>query len=264
MRLPNFLKASSDLKIFIEKIKYQVPFVFVRFSDGETEILLGNKLSIMPGKTFFRGKHQPNNFPVYDSKNFDPNIHSKIREHLILSAFYKSNNYFKGVPGLHNRMFKERRLLFAMNSFTDHNLTFSDLFVNSNFEKFEQELVPLLLKSKPYLVANYRAVPTFECIHVPIPDDFFGDFDRVFNDIFLRLKSIPANSLVISAASSLSNILGFQLNKVRPDLTFIDIGTSLNKHLSLNTKSRLYYDYYDQSFARRLASRLKPGFRLIW
>ena len=151
-----------------------------------------------------------------------------------------------------------------MNSFTDHNLTFSDLFVNSNFEMFEQELVPLLCKLKPYLVANYRADPAFECVHVPIPDDFFCDFDRVFDDTFLRLKSIPMNSLVISSASSLSNILGFQLNKVRPDITFIDIGTSLNKYLSLSTKSRLYYDYFNQSFARRLVLRLKPGFRLIW
>ena len=52
MGLPNFFKASSDLRIFIEKIKHREPFVFVRFSDGETEILLGNKLSIMPGEIF--------------------------------------------------------------------------------------------------------------------------------------------------------------------------------------------------------------------
>ena len=257
-------KAASDLRLFVRNIKEKTPFVFVRFSDGETEILLGNRLEIEPGKTFFRGSYQSNKLPIYDSKRFNPDKDIYLREQLILSACHQSGTYFKGIPALHNRMPREKKLMITLNSFSQNNLTFADLFVNSNFVLFEKELVPLLISAKPFVIANFRAKPLFDCTFIPIPDNCFDHINSLVDSVLSDLLEIPAYSLILSSASSLSNIIGFNVVKKRPDLTFIDIGTSMNRYLSLDLGIRNYYSYHQSSPLIRTLKKFKPGYRLIW
>ena len=49
-----------------------MPFQFVRFSDGETEILESRYLSINDGKVHFRGMVHDIDYPEHDKKLFDP------------------------------------------------------------------------------------------------------------------------------------------------------------------------------------------------
>ena len=56
-----------------------------------------------------------------------------------------------------------------------------------------------------------------------------------------KLINIPQDSIVICSASSLTNILGYKLYLLRPDLTFLDVGTSLNDLFSLKNDIRIYH-----------------------
>lgn len=52
---------------------------------------------------------------------------------------------------------------------------------------------------------------------------------------------VPDSALVLSSASSLSNVLGHRLRKSRSDLTFLDIGTVLNDLMGLPLTTRAHY-----------------------
>ena len=150
--------AKQNIQNFYEKILNKETFCFVRFSDGEVEIIRNRYLKISNGLTYFRGKKSKNNFSQMDSKEFDPNINFDIREDLILSSIARMPNYYKGMP--HKRFIKDRDLLVTLNGGLDKNITFADLLINSNYKFFREKIVPLICNYKNvYLIANFRAKP---------------------------------------------------------------------------------------------------------
>lgn len=129
--IPN---AIEHLDNFIKLLKENRPFSFVRFSDGEIEILRNRYLEIGRGKTVFRGREFKNTF---DAKKFDPRIHQNIRKDLLSSALFREKNFYKGIP----TALKDREFLLRLNGGFDTNMTFSDLFLNSNYRKYRDEVV---------------------------------------------------------------------------------------------------------------------------
>ena len=81
------------------------------------------------------------------------------------------------------------------------------------------------------------------------------------------LKNAPANSIILSSASSYTNILGYKLHNIRPDLFFIDIGTALNDYLSLPHKTRVYHCLLDKSLKGRISAfqyKRSKGYQIKW
>lgn len=248
----------------LEKIKTKLinkePFVFIRFSDGETEILKNRYLEIVPGKTVFRGEELKNNFPQFDSKKFDPKLHQNIRMDLIESAKFKGVNYFKGIPTSHNKAIDDKNMMLDLNGGLDDAITFADLFLNSNYEKYLKEIVPLFGNFEYIVViANYRAKMVDilrKAKHIEIPDNFFANYDEVLMSTMNKLKDVEKGSLILSSASSLSNILGHKLFLERKDVTFLDIGTSINELLSLDNNIRSYHKQKNRSFIKKIFRKI--------
>ena len=257
-KIPN---AVEHLNIIKNKLQNNEPFTFIRFSDGETEILKNRYLEIVPGKTVFRGKEIKNNFPQFDSKRFDPSEHQNIREDLLESARFKADNYFKGIPTSHNKALDDRDMMLELNNGLDDSITFADLFLNSNYEKYLDEIVPIFETYENIIViANYRAKPTGilkKAKHIEIPDNFFANYNDVLEDVLNKLRSSTKNSLILSSASSLSNIIGHKLLLERKDITFLDIGTSINSLLSLDDKIRSYHKQKNKSLFRKIFRKSK-------
>ena len=253
--------AKKHLNNLENKIKKKEHFSFIRFSDGETEILKNRYLEILPGKTIFRGKEIKNNFPEFDSKRFDPSLHQNIREDLIESAKFKDLDFFKGIPTSHNKALDDREMMLELNGGFDNSITFADLFLNSNYENYLKKIVPLFASYEDIIViANYRAKPVGilkNAKHISIPDNFFANYDEVLKNVMNELKDVKENSLILSSASSLSNILGHKLFLIRRDLTFLDIGTSINSLLSLDDKIRSYHKQKSKSLFRRIFRKSK-------
>jgi hypothetical protein len=125
-------------------------------------------------------------------------------------------------------------------------MTFSDLFLNSNFLRARESFFPYLVGAFADLlvVGNWRCELNGYLEHgrlVEIPDDFFSVYQQTLDSVLAALQDAPTSALVLSSASSLSNVVGHRLRISRPDLTFIDIGTVLNDLMGLPLGTRAYH-----------------------
>jgi hypothetical protein len=75
---------------------------------------------------------------------------------------------------------------------------------------------------------------------IPVPDGLIAEFPGCFEEALERIILLPKGSLVLSSASSLTNILGAELLEMRPDLFFIDIGTALHDLMGMPAGIRSY------------------------
>lgn len=259
--------AKAHLDMFIYNLKNEIPFSFVRFSDGETEILRNRYLEINSGKTFFRGKEYKNSFPEFDSKKFDPNLHQNIRKDLLDSAMFKESYFFKGIPTSHNKAYEDKDFMLRLNGGFDYNITFSDLFLNSNYSRYKEEVVPLFAKFKNiYVIANYRAKPIgilSKAKHIPVPDNFFSTYDETLKFVLNHLDNLEKSSLVLSSASSLSNVIAHKLFLERQDIIFLDIGTSINELLSMDTMIRSYHKQ-KKGFFKKIFYKKSKSYEIKW
>lgn len=251
----------------IKSLENNEAFSFVRFSDGETEILRNRYLEINNGITIFRGKQFVNSYPQFDSKKFDPRIHQHIRKDLLESAMFKDMKFYKGIPSLHNNALKDREYMLRLNGGFNFNITFSDLFLNSNYKRYRDEVVPLFSNYENiYVIANYRAKPCGilgDAHHITVPDNFFSTYQDSLNDIMKSLEGIEKGSLILSSASSLTKVVGHKLFLQRKDVTFLDVGTSINDLLSLKHNIRDYHAEHD-SFIKKIFFRRKKGYKIQW
>jgi hypothetical protein len=266
----------KDLQYLFDLLESKHPFTFVRFSDGETEILNNNYLEISQNGTKYRGQSFTNSYPSLDYKFFHPNRDILFRDELISSSKYKSDFYFKGISGSHNiesgdNLNHDQELLIGLNNGSISNLTFSDLLINSNYLTFRKRIDGILTKfSKGFVIANFQSKlvgPLNNFDLLPIPNLVFQQFNELLEYHLLILKDVPSKSIILSSDSSYSNILGYKLHKIRSDLFFIDIGTALNDYLSLPCKTRVYHCLLDKSLKGRIAAfryKRSIGYKIKW
>ena len=241
--LPN---GKVDLDRFEQLLRDRSPFTFVRFSDGEIELLRNRKLSIDGGITEFRGKRFSNQFPNFDKKYFDPFLDQEIRRDLIESAVFSGTYYFKGIPTRHNNAIIDREFLLRLNGGFTTQMTFSDLFLNSNFIRARSIFFPYLANCFKTIVVigNWRCELNGYLSKgrlIKIPDNFFSIYQETLHKVLNELLNVPQSSVILSSASSLSNIIGHKLYVKRPDLTFLDIGTALHDLMGLQLGTRAYH-----------------------
>jgi hypothetical protein len=263
----------GDLERFERLIRKRSPFTFVRFSDGEIEVLRNRKLVIAGGVTEFRGKRFSNQFPEFDQKSFDPRSGQEARGDLLASAIFCESGYFKGVPTRHNNAIGDREFMLRLNGGFTPQMTFSDLFLNSNFLRARASFFPFLVASFKDLlvVGNWRCELRGYLGKgklVQIPDDFFSKYRQTLESVQATLEAAPDSALILSSASSLSNVLGHRLRISRPDLTFLDSGTVLNDLMGLPLGTRAYHKLIDpRTLSERFAAwryRRHREYQLQW
>ena len=268
--MPN---GDSDLDRFHRLVLEQSPFTFVRFSDGEMEVIRNRRMSISDGITEFRGKFIKNKFPEFDQKRFDPMRGQDVRGDLLASAMFCESGYFKGVPTRHNDALGDREFMLRLNGGFTPQMTFSDLFLNSNFLRARANFFPFLAASFKDLlvVGNWRCELKGYLGNgrlIQIPDDFFSSYQPTLDFVQAALEAAPDSALILSSASSLSNVLGHRLRISRPDLTFLDIGTVLNDLMGLPLGTRAYHKLIDPGTLReRFAAwryRMSKEYQLLW
>lgn len=264
--------ARGDFHYFQKKLITKTPFTFVRFSDGETEILRKRKLVIGKNIVQFRGVSEEYSYPDFDAKTFDPEVDLLIQQDLMESAISKSKNYYKGIPTFHNRAVIDRDYMVELNGGSTENLTFSDLFLNQNYNKYLKDIVPIFSTfDSVTLVGNFRMKPAQlipHSNHIRVPDNFFLDYESVSSEILTALQNVPQETLVLSSASSLSNIMGHKLIDVRPDITFIDVGTTLHSKMGLTENIRDYHlcveSWNLKNFRPKAKFMMSSSYRLKW
>lgn len=234
------METNLALSYFTEKIVNGQPFTFIRFSDGETEILQKRKLVLSSDGIHYKGMKIKYNYSEHDKKTFIPENNDLLIKDLWSSLKHTDDDYFIGIPWMHNLREDHEWYKNQLN----HDLVINaDIFVNSNYKYFRNEFMKkVLTKSDVYVIANHRACDVERIFSgiIPMQDDFFLSYESVMNQAFQNLRTLPKFSIVLASASSMSNVLAYKLKKIRNDITFIDCGTAINYLLGLGN-SRVYH-----------------------
>lgn len=249
------------------------PLTFIRFSDGEMDIIRNHKAVIAKNMTFARGEKFESNFPVYDFKTFLPEKNSDVRSDLIKSAMYKSDRYYIGIPTAHNNAIRDREFMLRLHGGYDKYVTFSDLFMNSNFIYARNNFFPTIIKrfNSLFVLCNYRAKLNGILGHgeaIKIGDNFFSNYQKILSEVEEKVYLLKKNSLLLCSASSLTNIIAYRTQLTRPDITIIDIGTALNDYLGLEVNTRTYHRLLKNDtmgdYIENIRYRLSTGYKLRW
>ena len=261
--------AEEDLSKLMSIILDRQPMSYIRFSDGEMAILNGEPFSIGSGYTKWRGKSYANIYPGCDAKSFDPAVDTDVYSDLLEAAKNRDCLLIKGIPTSHNRVPHDTLQMMRWNGSIE-NITFSDIFINSNYRKFRSIYSQDLLNAADCIIANHRATLRVKKRIIPIRDNFFLDYIRQRDEVIEQLISLPRGSLVLSSASSLSNVIGSRILYFRRDLTFVDIGTSLNDFFGLPFFTRPYQFLEAKFFSNPLVYlkarkyQCSPEYKIKW
>ena len=245
-RLP---KHRRDFDLFLQFIVDGRNFFFVRFSDGEMEILQNNSIEISDkGVSWSKGD---NSFvyPEYDRKKFDPAVHKHIRNELIASLIFNQHNYWVGLPSANSKNARYLRLIEKLSEQkirTRSTATYSDLLINDNYLRFIREMIPALSSKRSVTyVGNYRAdikLLNKNWNQINIRDGIFDDWDGAKNYVLSEIEKLDKNHIILCSASSLTNVLGMEIAKKSSEMTFIDVGTALHPFIGLEQPVREYHN----------------------
>ena len=235
-----------DLQILETKLKNKENFSFLRYSDGERFIMVGKSLVIKENGCFVDDFHHVNQFEEEDFKEINSDEHAHIKNLLIESFKYQDQNYFKGIncPCCNGA----EAVDFFKSMVTDERtLTWANLLVNSNYPYFLSKIVPLFKEREIILVANKKSkignLPFTVSKFFAVGNNCIINDHHLIDEIknYISSNNIT-NNIFLFSASSLSQILIYNLWKFNKNNTYINIGTTLNHLLGLSCR-RGYLSY---------------------
>lgn len=216
----------SDIEFLFNKLLKREKFAFSKYADGEYGILVNKEISNCDGWTF-----KPDN----DSKEYQ----------LLLDSFkYKHEDYHVGIscpccqPKNHVEWMK--------NNVGTLNVTWANIFVNSNYEYFNRNFLPEfnkwegrvvlyankdgLNKELPFKVDKYVPL-NLTSWKEPLVSEIIKD-SKIYSDE-------EENQLFLFSAGPLGNILSHQLHSHNKNNTYIDIGSTINPWVVGNNRGYL-------------------------
>lgn len=218
----------GDFNKFLNLIQNRTNFSLTRFGDGEMMIINGTKLDLL--------KKGPGEFAYIpnDSK------YEESRKMLEDSFKYVDDNYFVGIACrccVGNDKHENMKISCAQ---PDSNLTWANIIVNSNFDSFNNHMIPSLRDRKLALVCHESS----NVNHLPFEIDknliFKVKADAWIHNINLidRIKKIIDDNqmkdyVFLISAGPFANILAYELHKFNKYNTYLDIGSVLDAHLGL-------------------------------
>ena len=230
----------SEFNKLLSMLKNNENFAFSRFSDGELFIMQNKKVVLAKDYYITGGIKGANIYTEEEQKEFLPERDQLYREKLIECFKHIQQSYFKGIctgtdPHVGNQNFDYQINLHG----GDHEtLTFSNLLINANYQRFIEEMVPLFVDREIIYVVNkladtsrlpFQVKKTFEIGSNCMINDY---------DVTEKIKEyIAKNSIndhiVLCSAASLSNFVIYENFKEAPSNTYLDIGSCLNPLLNL-------------------------------
>jgi hypothetical protein len=230
----------EHFNFFKQKIINKNNFSFSRFSDGEMYILQNKKLKLDQNTIQIENRIQTGPYQKDDFKDFDPSLHNKFQSKLVESFKYRDINYYKGIScsccvGKENFDWQ-----INLHDGDDDSLTWANLWVNSNYPMFIQQILPLFYSRECVFVGNKNAnIDSFPFF----VKDFRIGSNAMINDLH-KIDNIKnwikdnkiKNHIFLFSASSFSNIAIYELHKNFKENTYIDIGTCLTPMMDMPTQ----------------------------
>jgi hypothetical protein len=205
----------EDISNIYKRLKEKKPFAFSKYADGEYKILVNEPITNC------------------DNWTFCPETH-KAEQSLLLESFkYTHPDYVVGIscpccqPVEHVDWMKKTARA--------KNLTWANLFVNSNYDFFTREIIPLFSSwdKEVFLFANEEGLGKDLPFNVT---KYFPLNMKAWQEPFLshwieigekRAKNTEG-ALFLFSGGPLGNILSYKLHQANPLNTYIDIGSTIS------------------------------------
>jgi hypothetical protein len=218
----------GDFDKFLEKLRNKEPFALSRNNDGEM-IILNNEFIDLTAKC--------NGEFIYDPSN---EAHAIFREDLLDSARLKSDNYYVGIACRCCVGDQKHEQLKQMTGQSDEMLTWGNIFVNGNYNRFESQMIPEFKNYDVTMIINNNATPMFLSFSQKIRKIFRVGTNAWMSN-YAMIEELKAyikendlkNHLFLVAAGPFSNILIMEGYKTSSQNTYLDIGSTLDSKMGL-------------------------------
>jgi hypothetical protein len=202
----------GDIEFIFNKLKNKEKFSFSKYADGEYEVLRNQTLTNC------------------DNWTFDSTNHSHVYDQLLDSFTYKDEGYYVGISC---PCCQPRAAIDWMRDQVGQNMTWANIFVNSNYEYYVDKFLPeyknhdvILFSREDSKIHN---LPFEIEEHVPITRTAFIDnFDLVEN---FKVEDYN-NKLFLFCAGPLGNMLAAKFWSKNKNNIYLDIGSTLNGYLT--------------------------------
>jgi hypothetical protein len=219
----------QDIKIIHNAISNKENITFSKYCDGEMAVMENTNIN---NKEFW----------------FNPNsmIDISKRKALLDSIKFKHPQYFVGIMCAKVFGLESHRKIKNISEQQEEHLTWADIFVNSNYQFFVKNIVPLFMQRNVVLFCNKSGkvenLP-FKPKHVFAVEN--NAWEHNWDYIEKTKEFITNNSLenyiFLFCCGPFGNILAYELTKHNTHNTYLDIGSTLNPWLQSAGFERHYY-----------------------
>jgi len=222
----------EDIRKFRDKLANYERFSFSKYADGEW--------AVMSGENMNNGEF-----------SFDFIKDDLFRSELIESFQYKHPNYYVGISCPCCQSVKTFNRMKGFSGQSESNLTWANLWVNSNYGIFLKEVMPEFQKYDIFLVANeasfFTDLPFTPKKIYPVSNNAYKNsyhvIDEIKRDIQQSLITRDVkNYLFLFCCGPFGNILCHKLTEFYDGYTYMDIGSTLNPFL----RTGFYRGYYGE------------------
>jgi hypothetical protein len=205
----------GDINTLFEKIKNRDKFAFSKYADGEYKILVNESIVNC------------------DGWSFTPSEHNSEQQLLLQSFKYVHDDYYVGIsctccqPKTH--------VDWMRNNVGTNNITWANIFVNSNYPFFVENFIPEFNKweGNVILFANKlgygKKLPFKVDQYIPLELESWKEpYLSEIMDKSLDIANSSDNQLFLFSAGPLGNILSYYLHLNNKKNTYFDIGSTIN------------------------------------
>jgi hypothetical protein len=210
----------EEIKFFYNKLKTNEKFALGKFADGEWGAIKGDSFFPANGEWQANGEN-----PLFEL----------ARQELIESIKYKHPEYYVAICPCYKDAieFSEQN---------EKNITYANIFVNSNYSYYNEKYIPLYSEMDIHLVTHRNT----NLGNLPFKVEKFYpiDYNAWINNRDLPdkiLQENPKDKLFLFAAGSFANILSHKLWNKNKNNIYLDIGSTLNIWTKMELLKRDYY-----------------------
>ena len=216
----------EDIVHLFNKVKNRDKFAFSKYADGEYKILINERITNCDGWTF------------------NPNENIKEYELLLKSFKYNDENYYVGISCPCCQ--KKSEVQWMRDNVGSKNVTWANIFVNSNYEYFVENFIPEFNKweGRVVLFANKNGInkelPFKVDKYIPLNLNSWKEpeLSKIIEESKLLVNE-ENDQLFLFSAGPLGNILSHTLYSHNKNNTYIDIGSTINPWVVGNNRGYL-------------------------
>lgn len=231
----------KDIQILQEAIKNNENISFSKFCDGEWAVMCNQNIN---NKEFW----------------FDPQRErDQIKRKALIDAFqYKNDRYFVGITCVKVFGLQTHNAMKHLSNQAEDHLTWADIWVNSNYKYYVENVLPLFNKKRVVIFCNEKGkidhLPFKPSIVISVKNNAWEYNWNLIEETKLLISTENiTDHIFLFCCGPFGNILCHKLTEYEPRNTYLDIGSTLNPWLQSAGFERDYY-MSDNFFSRMIGA----------